>query len=131
MEKLDAKGLEIRLQSVKNNSVVIVHSQEARLFFKLLEDDDSILSYETNVPLADWQRKISSAGLRKVYMELEWTTDFVLSFADGHTGVRELVTKEQLTKRAVIERLEISRRYWKQASVLDWKVVVAVPENEL
>lgn len=31
---------------------------------------------------------------------------------------------EHLTKRSAIQKLELSRRYWKQLDVGDWKIVV-------
>ena len=45
-------------------------------------------------------------------------------FADGRKGVRELVHREDLTKRAMVERLELSRRYWVARDIDEWKVVL-------
>ncbi len=83
-------------------------------------------SYEAGVPLSvERYPNIDRIGIRPAYCETEWTSDFLLRYADGRTGVRELVTAVgQLEKRAILERLEFSRRYWSVLDVSDWKVVV-------
>ena len=48
---------------------------------------------------------------------------FVIRYADGHKGVRELVQRGQLKKKAHVERLELSRRYW-AATDTEWMVVI-------
>ena len=56
---------------------------------------------------------------------MEWATDFVIYYADGSMGIREIVTETMLAKRANIEKLEFSRRYWSVSeSVKDWKIVI-------
>ena len=39
-------------------------------------------------------------------------------------GIREVVSVAQLVKKSAIQKLELSRRYWKQLDVDDWKIVV-------
>ena len=48
----------------------------------------------------------------------------MITFADGRKEIREIVSVEQLRKRAVVEQLELSRRYWGALDVSGWKVVV-------
>lgn len=67
--------------------------------------------------------RISRAGIRTDYLQTGWSTDFVLRYADGRKGVRELILKEQLKKKAYVERLELSRRYW-AATDTEWMVVI-------
>lgn len=67
---------------------------------------------------------IDRIGIRPAYFETEWASDFLLRYADGRVGVRELVTAVQLQKKADLEKLELSRRYWVVLDVSDWKVVV-------
>lgn len=48
-----------------------------------------------------------------------------MHFADGSIGIREIVTEAMLSKRANVEKLEFSRRYWSSSeSVKDWKIVI-------
>ena len=60
----------------------------------------------------------------ETYFKSEWATDFLIRFVDGRKGVRELVHKEDLTKRAIVKRLELSRRYWAVRDIDEWKVVL-------
>ena len=50
-------------------------------------------------------------------------TSFRIMGADGRKVVRELILKEQLKKKACVERLELSRRYW-AATDTEWMVVI-------
>lgn len=52
------------------------------------------------------------------------SSDFYIRHADGTAAVRELVSAADLTKRAEVEKLELSRRYWAALGVSDWKVVI-------
>lgn len=81
-------------------------------------------SYEAGCPLdADIMGRISRAGIRTDYLQTGWATDFMLEYADGHKGVRELILREQLKKKAYVERLELSRRYWAVTDT-EWMVVI-------
>ena len=50
--------------------------------------------------------------------------DFKLFFTDGHIGIREMILKRKLHERAYVEKLELSRRYWKAQGIEDWKLVM-------
>lgn len=67
---------------------------------------------------------VSPVDIRLLYFQSEWGTDFLIIFADGRKGVRELVHREDLTKRAMVERLVLSRRYWAVRDIDEWKVVL-------
>ena len=124
MERSDVRTRDIRFYSPKNNEIVCLHSKWARNYAKWLEEQPWVQSYETNCPLdADIMGRISHAGIRTDYLKTGWATDFVLRYADGRKGVRELVLKEQLRKKAYVERLELSRRYW-TATDTEWMVVI-------
>lgn len=93
---------------------------------RILELDENVLSYEACQSL-DRERYqfVSTVDIRKDYFDVEWATDFVLHFADGSIGIREIVTEAMLSKRANVEKLEFSRRYWSSSeSVKDWKIVI-------
>ena len=51
-------------------------------------------------------------------------SDFLLRYSVGSMAVREIVRPEMLQKRAVIERLELSRRYWAALDIKDWRIVL-------
>lgn len=125
MNKARVKSRDIHFRSEKNGKVMCVHSAAARAYAKELEESASVLSYETGVVL-DQERYayVNPLDIRKDYFKMEWATDFALHFEDGTTGIRELVSMESLTKRAEMEKLEFSRRYWALENVANWKVVI-------
>ena len=121
MEKAGTKRRDIHFRSDKNGIVVCVHSRDARY----LETSADVASYETGTVLdPDKYPFINTIGIRKEYFDTQWTSDFVIHFTDGRTGIRELTNKDGLSKRAAIEKLEFSRRYWSTTKVAEWKIVV-------
>lgn len=124
MERTGERTRDIRFYSSKNNDIVCLHSKWARDYAKWLEAQPWVQNYEAGCPLdADIMGRISRAGIRTDYLQAGWATDFVIRCADGHKGVRELILKEQLGKKAYVERLELSRRYW-TATDTEWMVVI-------
>ncbi len=126
MDKSGGKRRDITFRSEKNGKVMCVHSREAREYARILESDDMVVSYEACQSL-DKERYqfVSPIDIRKDYFDVEWATDFVLHFADGSIGIREVAIEAMLAKRANIEKLEFSRRYWSVSeSVKDWKIVI-------
>lgn len=124
MERSDARTRDIRFFSPKNNEIVCLHSKWARNYAKWLEEQPWVKSYDTGCPLeVGIIGRISRAGIRTDYLQTGWATDFVIRYTDGHKGARELILKEQLKKKACVERLELSRRYW-AATDTEWMVVI-------
>ena len=124
MERLGERTRDIRFYSNKNRDIVCLHSKWARNYARWLEEQAWVQSYQVGCPLdADIMGRISRAGIRTDYLQTEWATDFVIRYADGHKGVRELIRWEQLKKKAYVERLELSRRYW-AATDTEWMVVI-------
>ena len=124
MERAGERTRDIRFYSAKNNEIVCLHSKWARDYARGLETQPWVSSYEAGFPLdSDIIARISRAGIRADYLQAVWTTDFVLRCADGHKGVRELIQRQQLKKKAYVERLELSRRYW-TATDTEWMVVI-------
>lgn len=125
MEKAGTKRRDIHFRSDKNGIVVCVHSREAREYARYLEAAADVASYEAGTVLdSDKYPFINTIGIRKEYFDTQWTSDFVIHFTDGRTGIRELTNKDGLSKRAAIEKLEFSRRYWSTTKVAEWKIVV-------
>jgi len=125
MEKAKASIRSITFFSQKNKKMLTVHSRAARMAAQFLENDSSVLCYDTDVKLPSPCVPEEKAGLRASYLSEAWMTDFYIERLDGTHFVAEVVTPEQLTKRAVIEKLELSRRYWKRQEIQDWKIFIS------
>lgn len=126
MNRTGAKTRDFQWWSHKNEAMVRVHSKPARDYGRYLEGHPSVERYEAGAVL-EMERlpHVSRAGIRKAYFEVEWCSDFRIQFSDGHIGVRELASAASLEKLAVVEKLELSRRYWAAMDISDWKVVLA------
>ena len=124
VERMGAKTRDIHFFSQKNQKMMCVHSRQTRDYAKQLEEMDSVKSYETCVPL-DMGRfiHVQPVDIRPDYLQKEWTTDFLLEDRNGHKSVREVVLASSLKKRAMVERLELSRRYWATLNI-EWAVVL-------
>lgn len=114
---------DISFMSKKNGKVIMVHSVIAREVARLLEIDDRVKHYDTDVPLEKVVEKIDTTGLRDAYLTIGWKTDFAIHLVEERVVIVEVETRENLEKKASVEKLEISRRYWKgQAD--EWKIVM-------
>lgn len=130
MEKAKAKYRDISFFSEKNQTMVCVHSRRAREYANVLEQDPEVVSYQAGIPLElEQYQYVAPVDIRKEYFDTEWATDFLLRYSDGSAGVRELVIKDELAKRAAVEKLEFSRRYWTAQIIRDWKLVVIEREG--
>lgn len=122
MTKAGNKTRDLSFMSAKNGRTMAVHTEQAMQYAMRLENDPAVSSYVTNHPLE--QDKIEpEQGVRKQYYETQWTTDFVVMFTDGTMGVRELVTKNKLSQRSEIEKLQLSQSYWQKITA-GWKIVI-------
>ena len=116
---------EIKFSSPKNNRLLVVNSEAAMSVASNLESDSNVVSYQPNWPLEnDALNRISHVDIRASYFQKVWTTDFRLILRGGVPAVRELVTLNNLSVRAYLERLELSRRYWELLGVTNWKIIV-------
>lgn len=125
MDKAGTKCRDIHFRSGKNGRVMCVHSEASRAYAGILEADEAVVSYEACAVLEKGRYQyIDTLDIRKEYFDTAWTTDFVVRFKDGRVGIREIVTEAMLGKRAAIEKLEFSRRYWAASDAADWKMVL-------
>ena len=125
MERAGKKTRDIQFFSKKNGAMVCLHSPAARDYAKYLEEQPWAVSYEAGAPLSeDLYCHISPVGIRGLYFKTSWESDFLLHFADGRRGIRELVREDTLQKASTAERLEFSRRYWAATDNDEWKVVL-------
>lgn len=126
MEKAGVRTRDIQFYSEKNQQMICVHSRRARDFAKHLEQQSWVANYKTCVPL-DINRfhNVNPVDIRREYLALQWTTDFVIHTADGQIAVREFADPKDFSKKALVEKLELSRRYWAILDISDWKLVVS------
>ncbi len=125
MRKSGVKTRDIRFFSEKNDTMLCVHTSLERDYAKWLEDQPWVERYETGVLLdASQMDHVRRVDIRSSYFDTSWASDFMVTLADGRKEIREIITLGQLRKRAVVEQLELSRRYWSALDVSDWKVVV-------
>lgn len=124
MDKAGQKTRDIRFWSEKNGQMVCVHSKQAREYTRWIECQSWVVSYECSVEL-DMQRYqyVNPVDIRKEYFSVQWCSDLLLHYADGQTAIREIVSPLDFGRRAVLEKLEFSRRYWKHLEV-DWKLLI-------
>ena len=126
MDRAGKKVRDISYHSGKNGGMAVVHSEAARAYSKYLEERPEVASYEACKPLdATRLNSVQKTDIRGEYFQGQWASDFFIRFADGTTGVRELVSAADLTKRSEVEKLELSRRYWAARGVSDWRIVIA------
>ncbi len=131
MEKPGKKLRDIRFRSEKNGQVMVVHSEAARAYSKYLEENEDVSNYEAGRPLDTGRLKsVPRVDIRGDYFKQTWMTDFCIRYQDGTVGVREIICTSDLNKRAEVEKLELSRRYWSLMGVKDWKVVVIRQESK-
>ena len=125
MERAGQKTRDIQFYSKKNEGMVCLHSPAARDSAKYLEEQSWVVGYEAGAPLSeDLYCHVSTVGIRGLYFKTSWESDFLLHFADGRRGIRELVKEEALQKASTAERLEFSRRYWAATDIDEWKIVL-------
>ena len=125
MEKSNEKKQEIRYYSNKNSRLITVKSNVVRSYTKHLEDRETVKEFEVHKKLTSERiQQLQRVDIRKDYIDSEWETDVYITYTDGTNGVREIVKEEWLEKRAVIEKLELSRRYWQSVGVTNWKIVI-------
>ncbi|MCX4292372.1 MAG: hypothetical protein OSJ36_11360 [Odoribacter sp.] len=129
MEKIGQKTRNINFYSEKNGKMVCLHSRHARDYAKYLEAQSWVERYEAGPPLSqELYAHVSSVGIRGAYFQVSWASDFLIQFADGRKGIRELVAADGLRRKNIIEKLEFSRRYWSATDIDSWKVVL-LPES--
>lgn len=106
MQKSGVKTRDIRFFSEKNDTMICVHTPLARDYAKWLEDQPWVERYETGVLLdASQMDHVSRVDIRSNYFETVWESDFMLIHADGRKEIREIISAEQLRKRAIVTEL--------------------------
>lgn len=125
MEVAKTRVREIRFRSIKNSEIMIVHTESAKKYADLLEDNMDVLSYEVCKKLdTDNYMHIPKVGIKATIFQKEWTTDFLIRMESGKMAVRELCYKQDFLKTMNIQKLEFSRRYWDAQGINDWRIIL-------
>jgi len=80
MRKAGKKYRDIKFKSEKNKAVMLVHSQEARNFAKLLEADTTISTYVAGKQFElERLQMVPKIDIRGEYFQQQWESDFYIS----------------------------------------------------
>lgn len=123
MRKANIITREIMFVSKKDGQFKVVTNDDELAFAQKLEEDETVVRYHTSVPLKNFAQKIYLTNIRKSYRETEWLTSFVVEYVDGTNAAYEIIRPYHLEKRAEVEKLEISRRYWTSVGVDKWQMI--------
>ena len=112
MRKKNYKGAKCTKRYVnKCDDVCKTYDAIQYVYANLLSETEEVKSFQVNVLLQ---------GLE----EGAYTSDFVITKADGNLMVRECVSRKHLTKPMTTKVLDVSRNYWKSHGVSDWGIVI-------
>ena len=127
MERVKTNRRDIQFFSKKNDKLFIVHDERAKFYAERLEQDTQVTSFQPCEQLdAEDMIKVNPLDIRSDYLsrDTQWESNFLIYFLDGTRGVREIVDAGALKKRAIVEQLELSRRYWAAHGISNWKIVI-------
>ena len=117
MRKKNYKGAKVSKRVVaKCEGVCRTYDAIQYAYANLLSEAEEVKSFQVNVLLQ---------GLE----EGAYTSDFVITKADGNLMVRECVSRKHLTKPITTKLLDASRNYWKSHGVSDWGIVIEEEEQ--
>ena len=118
MRKKNYKGVKCTKRYVeKCEGVCKTFDNIQYAYADLLSMSEDVQSFKVNVLLEGLQ-------------EGEYTTDFVITKADGDLMVRECISRKHLTKPMSAKLLDMSRLYWKSHGVNDWGIVIERGEED-
>ena len=134
MEKFKSNRRDIQFFSKKNGKLLILHSEQALVYAQRLEANPHVVSYEPCVLLEkEGMTRVSPLDIRGEYLDgsTTWESSFLVEYEGNTRVICELIEDAaQLQKRAVVEKLELSRRYWAGMGITDWKVVIFEAKEE-
>jgi hypothetical protein len=102
-------------------------------YFLLLEWSDNVMDIRENYPMLPREEAMAIAGETGINYPVDpasqeplvLTTDFLLTVTDGNgyrDVARSVINQRELEKRTVLERLELTRKFW-QARGVRWELV--------
>ena len=111
MKRINYKGRCEKRKASKCTEVCRTYSKIQSAYVDVLEQDESIISFECNVLLEGVEGN-------------QYSSDFVAKKTDGSTIIRECVWRFNLNKPSYVKLLDISRNYWLSKNVEDWGIVI-------
>ena len=114
MKKVDYKGRCIKRQLSKCKDICRSYSEMQDDYARFLQINDDVKAFSCNVQLTDDPETES------------YTSDFVITLADGTLRVRECVYRKHLERPSTARLLDLSKEYWRAKGVTDWGIVVDV-----
>lgn len=94
----------------KSEGICRTYSMIAEAYVNILEEDNDIITYTTNVLMANLE-----VG--------EYTTDFLCTKANGQQMIRECIDRTNLLRPKNALLLDYSRNYWKSRGIDNWGIV--------
>ena len=110
MKKKGYKGRWEKRTLSKCQGICKTYSAIQYAYADMLQEDDSIKDFRCNV-------------LMDGFPEGEYTSDFVITKANGDLMVRECVFRNHLSKPMTVKLLDASREYWLKRGA-DWGLVI-------
>ena len=117
MKRINYKGRCEKRKASKCTEVCRTYSKIQSAYVDVLEQDESIISFECNVLLEDVEGN-------------QYSSDFVAKKTDGSTIIRECVWRFNLNKPSYVKLLDISRNYWLSKNVEDWGIVIEKEDSD-
>ena len=114
MKKVDYKGRCIKRKLDKCKEVCRSYSEMQDDYARFLQVDDNVREFQCNVRLTDDPETNF------------YTSDFVITLADGTLRVRECVYRKHLERPSMARLLDLSKSYWLSKGVSDWGIVIDV-----
>lgn len=114
MKKVDYKGRVIKRQLSKCKEVCRSYSEMQDDYARFLQVDDNVRGFQCNVRMNDDPETD------------HYTSDFVITLADGTLRVRECVYRKHLERPSTAKLLDLSKNYWLSKGVSDWGIVIDV-----
>lgn len=112
VRKANFKGKCVKWKALKcGDSICRTYDEIQRVYAEQLSVCEEVKSFQCNVLLNGLQ-------------EGAYTSDFVITKADGDLMVRECVERKHLTKPLTVRLLQASREFWLRHGVSDWGIVV-------
>lgn len=98
-----------------------VYDPIQKAFAYRLDSDKQVKSFWLNVPLQQGEAIEEKTAW---HPNEPFMTDFLIEYIDGKKAVREAVSRKQLQRVSVLDRLDFSCLYWAANGVVDWGLVV-------
>lgn len=117
MRKQPQKGRCTKLKLNKCASVCALYDKVQLAYARYLDVSPDVVSFEVNILLAV---SVDDLGLSSE----NYTSDFLLTLADGTQAVREAVYRQHLSRPSTAALLDISKRYWTGRGVTDWGIII-------